>query len=177
MKALLIIDMQKGCFPHDALRHDSAGVISRINDLSDKFRQHGYAVIFVRHDGTNENELIPDTDDWQILEALRKHESDLYVDKTANDSFYKTTLSKYLSTADVTELYVTGAATDFCIDATVKSALARDYKVFVVADAHTTEDKVNIKASDLIDHYNWVWSVLAPTRFGITVLKTSEVKI
>ena len=38
-------------------------------------------------------------------------------------------------------LLVTGCATDFCVDTTVRVAASRDYEIVVVADGHTTADR------------------------------------
>ncbi|MBK9331901.1 MAG: cysteine hydrolase [Ignavibacteria bacterium] len=175
MKALLIIDMQKGCFNPYESRYDTAGVISRINELSDKFRKRNYPVIFIQHNGTSENELIPHTDDWKLLPELTTLPGDLFFDKTANDSFYRTELEDYLKASGINELYITGAATDFCIDVTVKSALNKDYKVTVISDCHTTEGKENLPAGVLINYYNWIWSALAPAKHKVSVIKAEEV--
>ena len=154
MKALLIIDMQRGCFPEFNLALQE--LVSRINALAANFRNNQYPVIYIRHDGSSENELIPHTDDWQLLSELQTLPTDQYIEKTANDSFYRTPLSQVLTERNITELYITGSATDFCVDATIKSALSKDYQVTVVADCHTTNDKPNLPAPVLIDHYNWI---------------------
>lgn len=174
MKALLIIDMQIGCFSPYTSRYDTFGIISRINSLSEKFRQKYYPVIFIQHDGTRENELFPNTDDWALLPELIKLQYDIYINKTANDSFYMTTLQENLSNLKIRDLYITGAATDFCIDATVKSALSKDYKVTVISDCHTTEDKKNFSASALIEYYNWIWSAMAPAKEKISVASSEN---
>jgi nicotinamidase-related amidase len=108
MKALLIIDMQKGYFTPYSARYDTLGIISRINTLSDKFRQKQYPVFFIQNDGTCDNEVLPHTDDWELLPELTKLPTDIYVDKTANDSFYKSTLQEHLSKFKINDLYITG---------------------------------------------------------------------
>lgn len=177
MKALLIIDMQKGCFIPYSSRFDTMGIISRINILSDKFRQKKYPVIFIQHDGTIENELLPQTDDWMLLPELTTLPSDVYIGKTANDSFYKTELHEFLMSNKINEIFITGAATDFCIDATVKSALTKDFKVTVISDCHTTENKSGFAASDLIEYYNWIWSAMSPAKYKISLHKADEIQI
>ena len=174
MKALLIIDMQMGSFKPYALRHDTLGTIERINKLSKKFRDEKQYVIFIQHDGSKENAFIPQTPDWQILPELVQVSGDLYVSKTANDSFYNSELSDILSTNNITELFVTGCATDFCVDSTVKSALTKDFKVYIVADGHTTASRPFVEAEAVINHYNWLWADMTPTKYKLTVVKTQE---
>ena len=167
MKALLIIDMQKGLFKPETPRHDANGVINRINALSDFFRKKNIPVIFIQHDGTSENEYIPGTPDWKILSTLNQKESDKVISKTANDSFYNSELDVYLKTKNVTELVITGCATDFCVDATIRSALAHDYKVIIIEDGHTTGNRPHMSAEKVIEHHNWIWANMIPTK-GIT---------
>lgn len=160
MRVLLIIDMQKAMFGPDSTMFDLDGVIKRINSLAGIFRQRGDLVIFVQHDGSSEGFCIPGTDDFDIHPSLSVSPDDLLISKTANDSFYKTKLKEQLDHSDIDELVVTGISTDFCIDATLKSAIVKDYSVTVIANAHTTGDKPHLKAKQLIDHYNWLWTVM-----------------
>jgi nicotinamidase-related amidase len=170
MKALLIIDMQEVSFTAATPRFDQDGVIQRINLLSEKFRKNGYVVIFIQHDGFREGYCIPNTPEWNILSALEIKENDLFISKTANDSFYNTTLRDSLIRSGIEDIVITGCATDFCVDATVKSALINDFSITVIADGHTTADRTNITAKQLIDHYNWIWQEMTPTRTRIKVV-------
>jgi nicotinamidase-related amidase len=174
MKALLIIDMQIGSFKPYTLRYDTLGVIERINALSNYFRINNYKVIFVQHDGTKENVFLPDTSDWKLLPELIQSSSDYLISKSANDAFYNTDLQDTLAENNITELFIMGCATDFCIDATVKSAVGKDYKVTVVEDGHTTADRPHLSAPKVIEHYNWIWSEMTPTNFKIQVVKTND---
>lgn len=170
MKALLIIDMQKTSFTPSTPRFDSEGVIRRINQLSQKFRFDGDKVIFIQHDGTSEGFCIPGTDEWKILSSLDRKPEDLIISKTANDSFYNTTLKEELKKLNIYELIITGCATDFCVDSTIKSALINDFKITVIWDGHTTADRPDLKAEQLIAHYNWIWREMTPTKWKIRVV-------
>ena len=175
MKALLVIDMQAGSFTPATPRYDSVAVIERINQLAEFFRNNGEQVIFIRHDGSKEGEYIPGTNDWQVLTALNQLPGDLYIEKTINDSFYQSDLQVTLHKLGINDLYFMGCATDFCFDATVKSALGKDFKVTVVKDGHTTADRPFVKAKTLIDHYNWLWSELTPAAFPLKVATYNEI--
>jgi nicotinamidase-related amidase len=141
MKALLIIDMQKGSFKPYTLRYDTQGLIERINNLSSYFRDSLQKVIFIQHDGSKEDSFLPHTEDWKILPELTIHSNDLFISKTANDAFYNTDLQSILEKENITILFITGCATDFCVDATIKSALSKDYDITVIEDGHTTADR------------------------------------
>jgi nicotinamidase-related amidase len=170
MKALLIIDMQKTSFTPTTPRFDSEGVIQRINTLSHRFRLTGDKVIFIQHDGTKEGYCIPNTIEWEILSSLDIKSDDLIISKTANDSFYRTTLKDELQNSNINELVITGCATDFCVDSTIKSALTNDFNIVVIKDGHTTADRPNLKAVQVIEHYNWIWSEMTPTKGKIKVV-------
>ena len=174
MKALLIIDMQIGSFKPYTLRYDTLGVIERINTLSDYFRMNSDKVVFIQHDGTKENSFLPDTKDWQILPELTRHSSDIFISKTANDAFYNTDLHAILTKHNIRELFVTGCATDFCVDTTIKSAVSKDYRVTVIKDGHTTADRPHLTAPAVIQYYNWLWADMTPTISKIQVLETNE---
>jgi nicotinamidase-related amidase len=172
MKALLIIDMQNGSFTKETPRYDAVNVIKNINQLSDSFRANNDMVIFIQHDGSLNGDFIPGTKEWDILPDLNRHASDQYISKTANDCFYRSSLHEVLQSKDINELVITGCATDFCIDATVKSAFTKDYNITAIKDGHTTADRQDITADKLINHYNWIWSNMLPIAGGNLAVTT-----
>jgi len=174
-KALLVIDMQKGSFTTETPRFDTKGVVERINYLAKLFREYSYPVIYIQHDGTKENEFIPTTTDWDLLDELEVESTDLLLNKYANDSFYRSKLSQILSELNVSELYITGCATDFCVESTIQSALVRDYLITVVSNGHTTGDRPHLKAEKVIEQYNWVWTNMIPTKGKIEVFDYDEI--
>lgn len=174
MEALLIIDMQVGLFT-DTPRFDAKSVINRINRLSRHFRDQGKPVVFIRHDGSKENFLIHGSPDWEVLPDLIQDKKDKWIEKTANDAFYKTSLNDCLKQNRVSTLYITGCATDFCVNATLHSALVKDYDIIVVKDAHTTADRPTLPAREIIEFHNWLWENLTPTEGRISVKTTDDI--
>lgn len=168
-RALLIIDMQKGSFTPETPRYDTMGIIKRINQLAQQFRNTGAPVIFIQHDGTFMNEFIPNTTEWEILDALKTYSKDIFINKYANDVFYKSELQDILDKLKINELVITGCATDFCVESTIQSALTKEYHIIVVEDGHTTGDRPNLSAKQVVDHYNWVWQNMIPTQGTIRV--------
>jgi nicotinamidase-related amidase len=178
MKALLIIDMQKVSFTPKTIRFETDRVIGKINRLSKNFREKGLPVIFIQHNGIRESYCMPGTEEWEILdEVIRRSPSDMVIAKEVNDGFYQTQLHQYLQMNNITELVITGCATDFCVDATVKSALVYDYNLTIIEDAHTTADRPHVSAQSLIAHYNWLWSEMTPTGGKVRVVKLEEFKV
>ena len=66
-----------------------------------------------------------------------------------------------------------GYATDFCVDSTLRNAVSKDFRIIVVADAHTTSDNPVLKADLVRQHHNWAWAN-AITKRGVTVLRAGR---
>ena len=168
--ALVIIDMQAGSFgPANPPRHDAAGLVERLNALAQWVRARGGAVIWVQHDGPPGDVLEPGTAGWQILPALRRCAGDATVSKTACDSFLGTRLEALLRERGCGRVIITGWATDFCVDTTVRSSTARGFKTWAAADGHTTSDRPHLSATKIIEHHNFIWSDLIAPGGPVTV--------
>jgi nicotinamidase-related amidase len=174
MKALLVIDMLVGVFKSETPRFDAEGVVQRINLLSNYFRENGDKVIFIQHDGTRENIFLPGSSDWNILPTLIQNSDDIVLAKTANDSFYNTDLEMVLKKYNISELFITDCATDFCVAATVHSALTKDYNVVVVTDCHTTANRPHLSAEKVIQYHHWIWENMYPTNGKIILASVKE---
>ncbi|WP_298555834.1 isochorismatase family protein [uncultured Algibacter sp.] len=175
MKALLVIDMQKGSFTSKTPRYDTNGIIQRINKIAAVFRAKNLPVIYIQHDGTGTGEFEKESIEWENLNDLMVKQNDILIDKYANDVFYKSKLQSKLNKLQVSELIITGCATDFCVESTVQSALTKDYNITVVKDGHTTGERPSLKAKEVIDHYNWVWKNMIPTKGKVEVKTTDEI--
>ena len=175
-KALLVIDMQKGSFTSETPRFDTIEVVNRINMLTRLFREIDLAVFFIQHNGNGTGVFEKNSEEWELLSDLKVETKDILIDKYANDVFYKSELQTKLIELNVNELMITGCATDFCVESTIQSALVKDYNITVVEDAHTTGDRPHLKAEKIIEHDNWVWKNMLPTRGNIEVKKYEHIK-
>ncbi len=169
---LVVIDMQVGLFEGEPPCHDTAGVVGRVNTLASAVRTRGGSVIFIQHE--NDKSCVPGARLWQLLPTLDHRPEDVYVGKTACDCFYRSDLEKLLRERGIDRLLMTGCATELCVDTTIRVAASKDYEVVVVADGHTTKDRPVLKATEIIAHHNWVWSILLIPGHPVTVLPTSE---
>lgn len=175
MIVLLVIDMQVGLFVEHSPRHDAQAVVDRINILGRVVRRAGGLVIFIQHDGPPGDPFEPGTDGWKLLASLEQEAKDLVVHKQACDAFYQTDLARILTEHDARELLITGCATDFCVDTTVRAAASRDYEIIVVEDGHTTADRPHMDAVSVIRHHNWVWENLILPGRRVTVLPAASI--
>lgn len=167
--------MQKGSFTPKSPRFDTAGVVKRINKLASIFRELNFPVVFIQHDGTGTGEFEKGSSGWEILDELVVKPHDILIDKYANDVFYESKLQSKLKELGIDELFITGCATDFCVESSVQSALTKDFNITVVADGHTTGERPHLKAEKVIEHYNWVWQNMISTKGKIEVKNFEQI--
>ena len=117
----------------------------------------------------------PGTPGSELLVSLERAPEDLVVHQSACDSFYDSELATVLERNGVRRLFVTGCATDFCVDTTVRAAMSRDDRVVVVADGHTTADRPHVDAVSLIRHHNWLWRDLIHPKVRVEVTEAEAV--
>jgi nicotinamidase-related amidase len=174
--AVLVIDVQRGLFCTEPAPFEADAVVTRINGVTAQARRAGAPVIFIQHDGEPDGEdVVPFAEGWKLHPRLEVKPGDLVIRKTTCDAFYGTTLEAELQAGGITTLLLTGYATDFCVDATLRSAASRDFRVIVVADAHTTSDNPVLKAEVVRQHHNWAWAN-AITKRGVSTLAAAEVR-
>jgi nicotinamidase-related amidase len=157
-QALIIVDMQRGSFTPPTARHDTEGLVARLNDLAARVRRAGGVVVFIQHEGPEDDPHHPTKPGFQVLSELRIEPGDRRVLKTACDAFLSTSLAEELAAAGIRDLIVTGCATEYCVDTTVRSALGRGYRVVVPRDGHTTADRPHLSAVKIIEHHNVTWA-------------------
>ena len=158
--ALLVVDMQNGFCHADGsfarLGLDIAmttGAIPGCRRLVDAAHGAGVPVIFTRYvyradfrdGGVLVQELMPaiadvgslvvGTWDAEIVDELRPAADDFVVDKNRYSAFYGTGLEPILTSLGTTTLVVCGVTTNMCVETTVRDAMQRDYRAFVVRDA------------------------------------------
>ncbi|MGW5064614.1 cysteine hydrolase family protein [Streptomyces cyaneofuscatus] len=177
--ALLVIDMQNALV---AIAHQGAGTVARIAALQERARAAGVPVVTVQH---QDDELEPGTEGWRIAPALAPAPGEPVVPKSSPDSFLDTGLDATLRDMGVTEVVVTGFATEICVESTARRALSLRYDVVLVADAHTTSlrpdpdpdpDSGSYAAPEAsIAHHNEIYRNLRFPGRRIRVLRTAEV--
>ena len=173
MDVLLVVDMQEAGLRGEPL-HAISEVSTRINALASSVRASGGAVVFVQHTEPAGSPFEPGTRGWEITDALDRRSVDLRIQKSLNDAFAETELTEVLGDLKTERLIVTGQATDFCVDSTVRSAVSRRIPLVVASDGHTLRNRPHLAAGQVIQHHNWVWANLyAPG--SIQVIPAAEI--
>lgn len=175
--ALIIIDLQVGPFGGGAPKHDASGLVERLNALAGKVRASGGTVIYIQHDGPPGSDHHPDHPGWKLLPALHVQPTDTFVRKTACDSFLGTALADILAARGATRLIITGWATDYCVDTTVRSALARGYPTLVPSDGHTAANRPHLAATKIIEHHNAIWADFLSPAGAAEICSCADVRL
>lgn len=174
--ALLIIDIQQALCAGDWSAFDIDRVVDRVNAVAGKARAVGAPVVLIQHE-EDEGPFQYGTEGWQLFERLAIEAGDIRVRKTAPDSFYKTELQSLLQAQGVNRLVVCGLQSEFCIDSTVRAALALGYPVVLVADAHSTLDNGVLTAGQISAHHNATLANLGSFGPRVTTTPAAEVRI
>lgn len=158
MKALLVVDVQNDFCPGGTLAVPNGDrVVPVINKLMDKFPLvvaskdwHPHETVHFQKwpvhcvHNTWGAEFHPQLDAVKIKQVFLKGTGN----KDDGYSAFEATnldLAKFLKEQGVTELYVTGLATDYCVRASALDALKQGFKTYVVTDAVAA---VNVQPGD-----------------------------
>lgn len=170
--ALVVIDVQIGLMEEV---HGSVEVLATINQLLEQARRSRTPVIYVQHDGPKGDNLEAGTPTWHIHPAIAPHEGEVIVNKRASDAFHATRLQEVLAERGIKHLVVTGAQTNWCVNATVCRAIYVGYDVTLVSDAHTTSACETLTAPQIIVYYNELLDGYGVEGHKIRVKPSSEV--
>jgi nicotinamidase-related amidase len=161
--ALLVIDVQKDVVANAV---KTSEVVSKINSLISRARSSNAPVIWVQH---SDDYLVKGSTGWEIVDDLKPLPNEVRIYKTEPSSFADTDLQAHLVSLGTKTLVITGAQTDYCVNATSNVGVELGYQVTLVSDAHTTEDSGTAKAIDLIADKNSTFAQIGK------VLKASEI--
>lgn len=173
--ALLIIDVQTALCTGPWATFEADKVVDRINTLSGQARAAGIPVVFVQHE-EEQGPLQLNADGWQLYERLTVQPEDGHIRKAGSDAFHRTELLSVLQTHGVSRLVVCGMQSEFCVDSTVRAALALGYPVTLVADGHTTLDNGVLSAAQISAHHNTTLANLGSYGPRVTAIPAEQVR-
>jgi nicotinamidase-related amidase len=154
---LLVVDVQNALIKKHP--HNEHRVIENIKRLILTARDNKKQVIYVRHDDGKGTELEQGTDGWQIYDDIVPNDSELIFEKEYNSAFHKTGLREHLESKEVDTIILVGLQTEYCIDATLKSAFDYGYKIIIPEETNTTFDNEYLSGEKLYEFYNHkIWN-------------------
>jgi nicotinamidase-related amidase len=149
--ALLVVDVQQMLI--DGHPYRAQGLLDDLRLAIDRAHLNGVEVIYVRHHEDDSNGLILNSPGWQVHAAIAPEPGERIFDKRYSSAFKDTGLDEYLRGKGVTSLVIAGMQTEYCIDATIKSAFERGYMVYMPEGGSTTFDNRLATADRLIAYY------------------------
>jgi nicotinamidase-related amidase len=152
--ALMIVDVQQGMFSLPSPPHRGEEVVRRIAGLLDRARAEGVPVVHIQHDSGPGDVLAKGSPGWPHHPMVAPRAGEMVVEKRHSSAFHDTDLHRRLSEAGIDRLVVAGMQTEMCVDSACRGAVALDYRVVLVADAHTTYDTPVLGADLIIAHHN-----------------------
>ena len=156
---LLVIDMQKGLVDEELYAFDT--FTDRTTRLVEAARKNGVEVVFVQHDAGPGSGMSAGDEAFEIIDALTPGEGEKVFTKTINSCFGNRDLKVYLKSQTDRRLMIIGLQTNYCIDATVKSAFERGFTVIIPEGTNSTFDNDYMTGETTYRYYNEdVWEEL-----------------
>ncbi len=156
---LLVIDMQKALVDEELFAYET--FVDSTVRLVEAARKNRVEVIFVQHDAGPGTGLTAGDEGFEIIDRLRPEPGEKVFVKTINSCFGNKELKAYLKRQEDKRLMIIGLQTNYCIDATVKSAFERGFEVIVPQGTNSTFDNDYMTAETTVRYYNEdVWEEL-----------------
>ena len=149
---LLVIDMQKGLVDEEL--YDYENFLNRTLRLVYAARKNGTEVIFVQHDAGPGSGMSAGDEAFEIIDELRPEAGEKVFVKTINSCFGNKDFKAYLKKQEDKRLMIIGLQTNYCIDATVKSAFERGFDVIIPEGTNSTFENNYMSAETTVRYYN-----------------------
>ena len=169
---LIVIDVQKGIT--DERLYDFDGFIKNVTSIIDAARKNNVEIIYVQHDDGPGTGFSFGDKDFEIADQVAPKENEKIFIKTINSCFGNNDLANYLRESKEKDLMIVGLQTNFCIDASVKSAFERGYKVIVPKGTNSTFDNDYMDRETTYKYYN---DMMWPERFASCISVDEAIKM
>ena len=156
---LLVIDMQKGLVDEDLYDYES--FTENVKKLINAARNNNVEVIYFRHDAGLGSGFSAGDESFEIADGFEPVPGEKVFDKTINSCFGNKEFKAYMKQQEDRRLMIAGLQTNYCIDATVKSAFERGYEVIIPEGSNSTFDNNYMTGETTVRYYNEdVWEEL-----------------
>ena len=169
---LIVIDVQKGIT--DERLYDFDGFIRNVTNIIDAARKNNVEVIYVQHDDGSGTGFSFGDKDFEIADQVVPKENEKIFIKTINSCFGNNDLANYLRESKEKDLMIVGLQTNFCVDASVKSAFERGYKVIIPKGTNSTFDNDYMDRETTYKYYN---DMMWPERFASCISVDDAIKM
>ena len=153
---LIVIDMQKALLDDEL--YNLNGLLENVSKLIEAARANRVEVIYVQHDAGEGSGFSVGDEAFEIADEVAPQAGEKVFVKRASSSFTNREFAAYLEKEEGDTLLIVGLQTNFCIDATVKSAFERGYDVFIPEGTNSTFDNPYMSGKTTYEYYmNEVW--------------------
>ena len=135
---LIVIDMQKALMDDELYNYEV--FVENVAKIIDTARKNDVEVIYVQHDAGSGTGFSVGDEAFEIADEVAPQEDETIFVKSINSCFGNKDFAAYLEEAKDDTLMIVGLQTNFCIDATVKSAFERGYDVIIPEGTNSTFD-------------------------------------
>lgn len=167
---LLVIDIQKGIT--DNRLYNFKTFIDNTTSIIKAARENHVEIIYIQHDDGPGTGFSIGDDDFAIANQVAPMDGEKVFIKEINSCFGNKEFADYIKNEDT--LMIVGLQTNFCIDATVKSAFERGYKVIIPAGANSTFDNDYMTGEVTYKYYN---DMMWPKRYATCISVEEAVKL
>ena len=150
---LLVVDFQKALTEDDEL-YDRDMFLKRTVRLIDVARKNKVEVIFFQHDAGPGSGFSVGDPDFEIDDRATPEKGEKVFVKTINSCFGNKDFTAYMNSLEDKRLMIVGLQTNWCIDATVKSAFERGFEVIVPEGTNSTFDNDYMNRETTYRYYN-----------------------
>ena len=149
---LLVIDMQNALIDDELYAFDT--FMERTTRLIDTARKNNVEVIYVQHDAGEGSGFSVGDEAFEIAEEVAPREGEKVFVKTINSCFGNKDFKAYMEAQEDKRLMIIGLQTNYCIDATVKSAFERGFEVIIPEGTNSTFDNDYMTGETTVKYYN-----------------------
>ncbi len=150
---LLVVDIQKGLTEDEGL-YNAGSFMEKAVQLIDTARKNHVEVIYVQHDAGPGSGFSVGDHDFEIDSQVAPISGEKIFIKTINSCFGNKDFLKYMEAQEDKRLMMIGLQTNWCIDATVKSAFERGYEVIIPEGTNSTFDNDYMTGETTYRYYN-----------------------
>ena len=158
---ILVIDIQKGIT--DSRLYNYESFLDNTIKILDAARKTHVEVIYIQHDDGPGSGFSMGDEAFEIADQVKPEANEKIFCKTINSCFGIIELADYLKKIGEKQLMIVGLQTNFCIDATVKSAFERGFEVIIPEGTNSTFDNDYMDAETTYKYYN---DMMWPERFA-----------
>ena len=167
-----MIDIQKGIT--DERLYSFSSFMENTVQIIRTAREKGVEILYVQHDDGPGTGFSIGDEEFEIATEVAPVAGEKIFIKNVNSCFGNREFADYLERVHEDTLMIVGLQTNFCIDATVKAAFERGYRVIIPKGTNSTFDNEYMDGETTYKYYN---DMMWPNRFAECVSMEEAVKL